>query len=460
VEEQKMDNSVSEMLVSIQTGTPELLHQFVRADASDMQKLNDLGKRFVSAATARMPDQMTASEHSHVTSVVRDMHDFLQQPQPDAQEFLQRLAASTNQLEAINPPPAPPAQSAASFVGELGMQSGAALPQGGIALNIYPPPNPCPPNPGSKTYPYSASLQRVEVSDDNDDSSWYAYFYTPVTATGEPAPGPFPGIVFGHGKFLDYPGIYDGTLQHFCRKGAIVIFPEFEGGLSGVLSTDHLKMARRYVDGVTAASKFFGKRLDTKRLIYAGHSLGSKLASIAASQKFKKDNPGMTSYNPVELLLFSYNLAPAPFPLPPVVDPTPYLQTLPSGLEVTFVCGDQDIPEALPQAIMPYVQAIPAKNKKQLIQLQSTSATKPPLAANHTITMTAGVLPLGAFDILFASENSLDWWGPWKYLIAALEENFGNGHTDYSPYLWGQEALDGGVDSAGKQLSYMRIPVA
>ncbi|MFE9988995.1 alpha/beta hydrolase family protein [Streptomyces sp. NPDC005381] len=106
------------------------------------------------------------------------------------------------------------------------------------------------------------------------------------------APGPHPGLAFGHGFFQGITQ-YDSLLKHYASWGFIVVTPKSQAGLfpSHSAFADDLNAALTWltIQNTTSGSRFAGA-VDTGRLGLSGHSMGGGAALLAASR-----NPAVRS---------------------------------------------------------------------------------------------------------------------------------------------------------------------
>ena len=103
------------------------------------------------------------------------------------------------------------------------------------------------------------------------------WWYVPETLkNGDSAPV----VIFLHGFLMVAPDIYGGHIEHLCRQGYIVIFPQFnKGGIGGViqdmmLNADQNEFLARAVDAVDLALDQLGDAADAGDMTLYGHSVG------------------------------------------------------------------------------------------------------------------------------------------------------------------------------------------
>lgn len=104
----------------------------------------------------------------------------------------------------------------------------------------------------------------------------FTYIFVPDTLkNGSSAPV----LIHLHGAMLLGPEIYWDTLKHVLNQGYIVIHPQFNKGLTGLLSdTDQNEMIARAINGVNEALNRLGSTAETDHIYIYGHSLGGLIA--------------------------------------------------------------------------------------------------------------------------------------------------------------------------------------
>ena len=134
--------------------------------------------------------------------------------------------------------------------------------------------------PGGSTYPH-ASFRVIEIGEWETKS----YIYEPQ----EPRPASAPVLLFFHGWFQSKPEYYEGWLRHLCRRGWIVIFPQYQGSgekfeYFNTNAALAVKKAMRYLnDGESGITP------DRDRCATIGHECGAVVgANLAAAARYFK----------------------------------------------------------------------------------------------------------------------------------------------------------------------------
>lgn len=295
-------------------------------------------------------------------------------------------------------------------------------------------------NPGGDRYTYTAIRREVAGA-----GGFGLVYYLPQPTTSRALSAPYPVFLFGHGKQL-YGGsllapfqpldlFYAAFLEHIARKGYIAAFPQMEAGL---FDGDRRAQASRYLS--TLAWLLAHEPLaDTRRVIFAGHSMGADVALLAAALAGRGILPDLA-------------IPPAVLAIAPVDEAVVHaaLPALPPGTSVTLVTGDADT-IAPPSGVLALGTAIPGPHR-QVIELTSDHQVAPPLSADHNLSLTGGMLPalLGGEPRL----DALDWYGTWKLAVGLLDATFRRGDRSW---IWGARRLDGGTDGRGHQLRYTAL---
>lgn len=96
-----------------------------------------------------------------------------------------------------------------------------------------------------------------------------------------PAPGPFPVVVMAHGFQLP-PSQYAAYLRQLASHGYVALTVDFPAGFGGVNNVDEAKDLLGGLDWA-AGNATVGPLADVNRAGMSGHSLGGKLALLAAT---------------------------------------------------------------------------------------------------------------------------------------------------------------------------------
>jgi len=315
------------------------------------------------------------------------------------------------------------------------------------------------PHPGGKgPHPLSAK-QTLAYGSGFGQGYKQMLVYAPLTA------GVWPVLLFVPGKQLasggglvpklGYP--YDALLQHVASHGFVVALVSVE---QSALDADHQRMA----DDMLAAQAVLTSKVTTAdgdKVAYAGHSMGAKVALLAAYKAINLDTLDKIA-DPVALILFAISNDPPP--IGTYQDAVPLAkQLVPSAATwYTFVQAHDDAVAPYLDAKKPNAAALYAAlqtEHKQLLVLHGTGAgdpndpSTPELHDDHAWPLTVEGKPgsLADFAMPDSHLDALDWYGSWKILVGVLRFHFQAGDPQ-----WGYGALrtHGGVGPQGKVITH------
>lgn len=286
--------------------------------------------------------------------------------------------------------------------------------------------------------------------------------WVPLTA------GSFPVLFFVHGKQLYETGgllsselghAYKALLEHVASRGYIVAFVRVENGL---LDCDHEAMAQRLVDATAVLFSSVSKA-DKSRVAFAGHSMGAKIALLAARRTINQD-PKNKWPDPQAVLLFNLDNSKPPACLAGFTDAREAAEQLlkDEPVRITFVHTDDD-------QVTPFnhkengAVAVYDKLKlqhRQFIVLHGTgpgdknAATSPELHDDHSAALTVQGAIGGVADITLPASylDALDWYGYWKLLVGALDFHYKQGDPTWA---YGAMRTHGGVATSGAVIEHV-----
>lgn len=300
----------------------------------------------------------------------------------------------------------------------LGLALGANPARASFSSNLMAgleglPARPTDPNhPGSADYRYAATTRTtLQIQGRSVD----------VVRPTEAEPG-LPVIVFGHGQAMGLDP-YVKLFDHVVRKGAVVIFPQFD---TGFFDRDFRRMARDFSVLAAEAIRQLGPAVDPSAVVFSGHSKGAYVALNALGLP-----EALRALTPKQATLISVAGSDATL-----------LRQVPRGIPVTLMIGDRDTitPLKLTEEAFAGLSAQP----KQRIIVKSYDSTSPTIEADHFHLIT------GTFLNQRKSEGPLHWYGFWKWLAASVED-VRSGSRAQNPYLWGDAALETGLAGSRHQ---------
>jgi len=265
--------------------------------------------------------------------------------------------------------------------------------------------------PGSAVYAHT----EVEISEGGEGGKHY-WIYTPA----KPALAKAPVVVFLHGWGGLKPEIYGAWLSHLCRKGNLVIFPQYQADLRE-LATVYSPNAAAGINDALAWLEADKKRTQPERdkFALAGHSAGALVAANLASEfeKYKLPKPK------------------ACMAVQPGV--TEGLRTLlrknkpdwmefgntPEGCLLLCVYSDSDNITGWWVARRIFMESTKVKEAdKNLVEVRSDVWGATPLIADHGSPITMGD----------KGQNALDWFAYWKLLDGLCDAAFKGTNREYA----------------------------
>ena len=319
---------------------------------------------------------------------------------------------------------------------------------------------PLPPHPGAPGK-YSSLSEPLEIA----YGSGLGQGYKSVLIVKPFAPGPFPVLFFVPGKQLatggglvqklGYP--YFDFLEHVASHGYIAAFVRVEASL---IDGDHERMA----DDLLAAIKVTLKDVnaaDPTKIALGGHSMGAKVALIAAWKILNLDLKGEYPVPAAALLLA---LANEPPPIGGYFDACAKAKEIVPAAPTwfTFVQADDDATAPHKDAKKPNANAcyaaLQTKNK-QLLVLHGTGTgdknppTDPELHDDHSAPLTIVGKPGSLADLatLDSYLDALDWYGYWKLTVGALDFHWKGGAKAWA---YGDLRTHGGTAKNGAVIQH------
>lgn len=242
-----------------------------------------------------------------------------------------------------------------------------------------------------------------------------------------PRPAEAPLVLFLHGWGQVDPRGYGAWIEHLVRKGAVVVFPRYQEGLTTSTSSMMEGAATALRAAVRELSQPGRVRPDLNRVVYAGHSLGALIALNLAAEAQISDLPpphALALFHPADL-----SISPG-FRLPGSLLRSTY-EAIPSSTRLLLVVGDFDLlaGDRFARAIWERTAQIP-EDQKNAVRLVSDDYGTPRLSANHSAPQApGGTWPGAEPDALLGgvwegSVDALDYYGYWKLLDALMSCTF------------------------------------
>lgn len=206
-----------------------------------------------------------------------------------------------------------------------------------------------------------------------------------------------PVVVFLHGFTAVKPQRYGGWIEHLVRRGAVVIYPDYQD--AGVFAGGQDRYTDNMFTGISNA--FDTLDLEPARVHVVGHSLGAVLTMVYGTLGPERGLPAAASLTLV---------APGGcrscgngfrFGVPVELD-----RRLPQDTLVSIVVSEDDelVGSADAVVLARLTGDIPA-DRQRFIVVRGDAHGQPPLVADHLFPQTAGN---------GGEEDALDWYGLWR----------------------------------------------
>jgi acetyl esterase/lipase len=252
----------------------------------------------------------------------------------------------------------------------------------------------------------------------------YWLFEPTIDAGGSSvAPGPLPLVLLFHGYHggtsaadAADPADFGSWIDHLVRRGAIVVFPDWEPADARRLVFDHaLPDAIVAIEAAVAELGTPGHTTpDLGRVAAVGHSYGAILAAAYAATTQRGEAPA-----PAVLLLAMPGCAGR---VVRACDPFGDLRAIPAATKVLVITGtDEDIFPKDAAWLWERLGSVPTDNK-DFITMVSDDHGQPGLRADHSVAVTNN----------WAELDALDWYGTWKWLDALMVCGFTNDDCQFA----------------------------
>ena len=279
--------------------------------------------------------------------------------------------------------------------------AGALFAPAGV-LAQSPPSRPAT-GPGSYLYPHASLTSKGPfwASGSGRDNNYLYYIYEPAS----PTPVSAPVVLFLHGWLAYDPQVYGGWIQHLVRKGHVVVWAQYDAGLTfpGRFSEKAMTTWKDALQRLVTQPNHVRPATANGALAtgIVGHSIGGYMSALIAA----------LATNPANGI-----------PVPQVV-----VAVEPGGLnvikredlsqinpatKVVIVVGDEDIAVGNEAALEIWhgTPQIPDANRDYLIT-QSDRRGNPDLIADHNFPSTSGSR---------AGIDALDFYVSYKLSVGAL----------------------------------------
>jgi acetyl esterase/lipase len=196
--------------------------------------------------------------------------------------------------------------------------------------------------------------------------------------------GSAPVVIFLHGWNATNPQDYEAWIEHFVRRGNIVIYPRYQEG-----PTERIpNMMPNAIEAIRDGLSKLGSRADRNRFGLVGHSLGAEMAFAIAATAASKGLPSPTALMSVEPGDTSDAgvLAGRVKRLSEGVN----YQQIPKAILALVLVGDEDkiVGDETSKMLFSAISQVPCENKNFVVVKSDRHGT-PALIADHYAPVTA-----------------------------------------------------------------------
>jgi surfactin synthase thioesterase subunit len=273
------------------------------------------------------------------------------------------------------------------------------------SCNALPPDQPTS-GPGGSTYVHAS------VAESSYGSGVTKYWlYEPA----QPTPTSAPLVIFNHAWLANDPGNYRNWINHIVRRGAIVLYPNFQEALTD--PAKHLPNALISIkDGIARLQAGGHVRPDLTKVAIVGHSAGGlltvNLAAVAATEGIPQ----------AEAVFVAAPSGPNSLPVGGGPHLLKDLSQVPDTTLFLAVAGDEDTIVGQDPARQFYygMSQVPAVNK-DFVLVHSDRYGKTDLVADHFAPMAGS-----------SNTDALDYYGYWKLLDGLTDAAFYGTNRQYA----------------------------
>jgi acetyl esterase/lipase len=249
-----------------------------------------------------------------------------------------------------------------------------------------------------------SGLTRIEQPDPNQPGADYWLFVPSDPLPGVSAPdGPFPLVVFIPGKMLGDPEPYLAWIEHLVRRGAVVLFPDWQGTTTDADEPAYRQHLLADVGNALGTLEQEGVLIDPNRVAVVGHSVGGVLAVDYAASAAAAGLPVPAAVMGVSPSCTTEEVACLGADLG-IIPPTTRV------LLVTMADDPGSTGPAAVERMWSGLGMVPPENR-DIVTLITDGHGKPSLLAVH-------LQALADYDL--DKPDAFDWYGTWKWLDALM----------------------------------------
>lgn len=232
----------------------------------------------------------------------------------------------------------------------------------------------------------------------------------------EPLPKSAPLVIFLHGYSAMTPDPYRAWLTHIVRRGAIVVYPQYQKDLLTPPPEFHPNAAASVRHALEVLAEEGHAKPDLSRVIVVGHSAGGVGAAVYAANAAAKGLPVPKAIMPV-------HAGQGPEKGWQVI-PLGDISAIPAQTKVAVVAGAEDrfVGTRSSRKIFDGAKHV---SERCFITLQGDDHGLPRLSPGH-------LAPL-AHDL--AGTNAQDWFGYWRLFDELCDATFAGRKFDPSPAM-------------------------
>lgn len=276
--------------------------------------------------------------------------------------------------------------------------------------------------PGGSTYEYESVIANHygPTPDGSAETTGY-WLFEPADSNSTPAAGPVPLIIFFHASYGTDPTHYRAWIDHLVRRGAVVIYPDFQPLPDGLMKicpsscpeSEHPTLPPALTAIRAALAELDNGnhvQVDLTRVGVAGHSIGAVLAAKFAAIAADEGLPV-----PSALLVMMPGCE---------CDFANEIASIPATTRVVVLVNRDDgmVTEDMARTMWATMAEVPLE-QRDYVRLMSDTHGQPPLMAIHPLPTTDGDWdPLDAYD----------WYGPWKFFDGLLSCSFSGTDCQYA----------------------------